>query len=623
MEANKHQTPADAAALSTRLKALKSTLDELLTSKDGIDESRAKSLRKEWEALENEHPDSETASELATSMSKLRDRIHLQVERREAQFSDVERLLVSLREAVKTGDLKSAQDSEQNIISGLNRIFGLSSQRRQKIIQELEQVRPKMQELTDWRHWGTTKAREKVIEEIRHIHQNEKDLEKVANRITEARNEWREWDKSGEGGDHRLYKEFDQICSEAYEACAKHFENQKRLRREATQSRTRCCTKLEEAFESTQWRTPDWKAIQKLVRGELQFWRKHRQAEFKHRKALQMRFDAAIEKFDERLDRERKRNLKNREQLIEQIENLKQEEDIRQAMNQLIELKAKWNVTVNSGRKKEQAVWSRFTKACDAIYDLRRQERQSEQKTQLSNLKLKEAICAEAEDYAKGTRAAEVSFSSQLAQWQQRWEDAGFVPKKDIGRIEKRFKNALSKAKSFNTSERVKSRQQSDQLLKQKAELCEDIENAVFSGDFDRIDVGGIKDRWSTVEDADSIAEEHITRRFELAVSALSDASLRQRLMDERRSNLGRLQNLLLQIEIATESDTPPEYAKDRMQMQISRLSTAMGKSDNSNLIAESELYAQYLLTGAVDPADRESCNARFAVCSSKLKALM
>ena len=550
-------------------------------------------------------------------METLRDRIHAQVEKREQQFSELENKLPQLQTAIKGGDLKTAQIIEQEMIADLNRIFGLSSQRRQKVIQDLEQIRPKMRELTDWRHWGTTQAREKVMDEIKHIHDHEKDLEKVAQRIQEARNEWREWDKSGEGGDHKLYKEFDKICTDAYKPCAKHFENQKRLRKEATEARSRCCLKLEEAYEATEWREPDWKAIQTLIRKEQQFWRKHRQADFKQRKTLQSRFDSIIGKFNDHLDRERNRNLKNREQLIEKIEQLQQDTDVRSAMNQLNALKSQWNVTVNSGRKKEQAVWARFTKACDAIYDQRRQERKTELKEQQENLRSKESICEEIARFASGQLEITVAFESQLGQWQQRWDDTGFVPKKDISRIEKRFRKVLTDAKSFQKAAAESSRKEADAVLAKMGRVCEQIETAAFSGDTLGDQLEGLKLEFESLKAGIGSAGK-MQNRFDLAVEALADSAKLKRMQQAAETNLKRLQSLLLQLEIATETNTPPEYAKDRMAMQISRLSMAMGKSDANELIPESELVTQFWLTGAVLPDAREACNARFHRCQLK-----
>ena len=164
--------PAGDGALSEA--ELRREITALLGSK-GIDEHRAKRLRKQWKLHQDgAKPDGSTndsADEsLAALFVELRERIHAQVALREKQFARVENTLQQLRTSLSNGDVKQSQQLEQSVVDTLNQITGLSSQRRRKIITELEALQPKLRKLADWRKWGTVQAREKLIREIKDIH---------------------------------------------------------------------------------------------------------------------------------------------------------------------------------------------------------------------------------------------------------------------------------------------------------------------------------------------------------------------------------------------------------------------------------------------------------------------
>ena len=140
--------------------SLSQDLSRLLDADRSLDEHRAKQLRKAWDLLDPNLPkDSPTRNKLEQQFENLRERIHRQVEARNLEFTTLENLLSELKQSVKSDDLQSSQQLEQKIISGLNRIHGLSAQRRQKVISGLEALQPKIKKLASWRHWGMNSIR--------------------------------------------------------------------------------------------------------------------------------------------------------------------------------------------------------------------------------------------------------------------------------------------------------------------------------------------------------------------------------------------------------------------------------------------------------------------------------
>jgi len=78
-----------------------------------------------------------------------------------------------------------------------------------------------------------------------------------------------------------------------------------------------------------------------------------------------------------------------------------------------------------------------------------------------------------------------------------------------------------------------------------------------------------------------------------------------------------RKQELCLQLEILAEIDSPPEFAKARLEYQVRRLSAAMAHQDRTaqdqdTMAASLALMRTYWLTGAVSPHESVPIEARF-----------
>ena len=619
---------------------LRREVNALLAAKSGIDEHKAKHLRKRWSARQNEGEGADAPDDsLAALFVRLRERVHEQVELRERQFTEVEEKLVQLRGCLENGDVKQSQELEQSVVDGLNRITRLSSPRRQRIITGLEALRPKLHKLTDWRKWGTVQAREKMIEEIKGIHQSGATLAEIARRIQQARQEWQQWDSAGEGGDKKLYGIFDRACVKAYQPCQAHFDRQKAQRKQNSDAREQICALLEREFEGIEWRDLQWKKTQQLVQTQMREWRSSGQADFKLRKPLQQRFDAIVEKFDERLGRERQRNCKIREKLIAEVEQLAEGEDTGAALAELRNLKKQWVPTVTSSRAKEQALWKRFTRACDKVHAKRERERKDFARTLTQNLKAKEALCAEIEANCRSTEANSGAnheeIRASLGRWQAQWAQLGEVPKASGKKISTRYRNAIAEAQKTLAKAGVDEARRLQDLLRQKSLVCADIETSALAlaGATDNKRAAPSEDptkdmteRWDALAPLPDELERAISERYQLACAAVVEADALQRLTDAMPANLETLHKLLLQLEILAEVESPAEFSKQRMALRIGRLSAALGKPGDAADPADPEassaeqLIRGILLLGAVDRAQHGLAFERLDRCLEKLR---
>ena len=506
-DADKVESVEDDNAARAAGESLRVDVRGLLDGKGGIDESRAKQLRKRWQQFQDEHGDDASLDKL---FAQLRERIHAQVDKRESQHQKAVDALAELKKCVAPdGDVARARELEKIVVNALNQMPGLSLPRRSKIVDALESLQPKLRTISARQKRSDISARKKLIDEIRALVKpnksdgksdsksdnksagksdnksdkksgNKSDIKpaQIVQRIKQARDTWREWDKKGQSAGKKLFDEFNQACNEAYKPCRKHFADEKKHRRANALAREQVCAALEKAHEQIDWRAADWKAVQKTFHSYLKQWRNCGATDAKTRKTLQARFDAVAEKFTEPMARERRRNLKMREGLIEQVVALGQSDDARAAFAKVQALQRQWKPSVTGARNVEQKLWKRFSAVCDEVYALRNKANKEFKKGLNENLTAREALCAEIEKACGASERPDLS--AQLAQWQSKWQALGEPPKAAREKIDDRYKKAVALAKQTLAADQAANATKLRATLLTQSTLCAQLESAAL-----------------------------------------------------------------------------------------------------------------------------------------------
>ena len=189
-------------------------------------------------------------------------------------------------------------------------------------------------------------------------------------------------------------------------------------------------------------------------------WRQFSQARKQEAEALWLRFKAAREALQARLEEHRKQmaaqeqaNQQRKLALCEQAEALSVSTDWLRTADKIKALQAEWKSTGAAPRKEQKKLWERFHAACDRFFTARKQDLERRKQAWGTNLEKKEALVARAEALAQSTewdKAAE-----EIRKLQTEWKAAGPVKKSKSEAIWLRFKGACD---AF--FERYKSRDQ-------------------------------------------------------------------------------------------------------------------------------------------------------------------
>lgn len=145
--------------------------------------------------------------------------------------------------------------------------------------------------------------------------------------------------------------------------------------------------------------------------------------------------------FFKKLDEEREQNLQLKNELVQQALALKESSDWEKTSNQLKSLQQKWKDIGPVPEKYREKVFKEFKEACDHFFEQRRHQHGKVEHEQLENLRLKEQICTELEQHAEQGTAA----PNLLRTLQDKFNEIGFVPRKDINAIRTRYHEAVDK----------------------------------------------------------------------------------------------------------------------------------------------------------------------------------
>lgn len=177
--------------------------------------------------------------------------------------------------------------------------------------------------------------------------------------------------------------------------------------------------------------------------------------------------------FFKKLDEERSGNLKKKNELVQRALELKESSEWDKAANELKSLQNQWREIGPVPEKFREKVYQEFKEACDFFFEQKRNQHGKAENEQVENLKAKEAVCAELENHiAEGTATPAI-----LKVLENKFNQIGFVPKKDIAAIRKRYHEAAQK---FAGSIEGISEDEKNQLLLEN-ELA-DLKNDPMSG---------------------------------------------------------------------------------------------------------------------------------------------
>lgn len=523
-----------------------------------------------------------------------------------AAFAD---LLDAMENALREGALQLAAEHDEKLRSLAQHSGRLDT----GLAERLNLVRGELKRLQDWAKWSGRVSREELIRSVEGLPSLSLSLDDLANRVTEARKNWKSLDAASGAAPRALWEQFDAACNRAYAPVAEHgrkLADERARNAEAAQAliaQVREFAAGANLDHSGDAAGTDWKSVSSFYRRAHQSWRQIGTIERKERKRLDAEFEQAVAIIRQPLERQWQAETARREQLIEKVRAL--EPSSRGAADAVKRLQEQWQESARSlplGSSEEQNLWKRFRAACDDMFAQRRTAAEAAGDTLRQNLQAREALCARLEAALDMPAHA---ISGLLQESAAEWSASGPVPKASETMIQARYRAAVSALQTKIDAAANEARQANHQVLIEKLKLCQAAESALAAKG--KQDEAAWNRRWQAMPQLIAKQEAMLRSRFDAALAALNASDSLYAAMLE--ANRPQLLDELLRLEILLGMESPPEFSHERLKLQMEALQDSLAGNKEAARKARFDILCSLPALADEQASGRMAAILRFA----------
>lgn len=250
-----------------------------------------------------------------------------------------------------------------------------------------------LRELQSWAGFAVQPKKEALVEQMRALITHEMDPDDKADAIHALQEEWKVLGTSNATIEQPLWEQFKAAADEAFEPCRLHFAAQRELRHQNLEKRQALCEQLQ-AYLSNLPASPDWKTHDAILRTAREEWQRYNPSDRHQTQALYQQFQATLKALEAPLNAARQQNESAKRLLIARVVALQQEQNTRQACDTARQLQQEWKVIGQAHHKVDRQLWQDFRAACDAVFQKRDAEFQSQKSEREAQVKLAEECIA-------------------------------------------------------------------------------------------------------------------------------------------------------------------------------------------------------------------------------------
>ena len=290
-------------------------------------------------------------------------------------------------------------------------------------------------------------AKQGIIEELKVLVEAPGDMKDAFPKFRDIQNRWRETGPVPQQNFRDVNDTYQLYVTKFYDLVDINRELRDLDFRKNLEAKTAFCEQAEalaededvvEAFKELQKLHEQWKDLGPVAK--------------EHRDAVWERFRAATSVINKRyqahfegLKAQQADNLKAKEELCEQVEEIAAREinsssEWNALSKEIEQLQARWRTIGFATRKDNQKVYDRFRAACDKFFERKRASFTEFKDSMNANLEKKMAIIEEAESLKDSTDWK--ATSDRFIELQKQWKEIGAVPRKKSEQIWKRFRAA-------------------------------------------------------------------------------------------------------------------------------------------------------------------------------------
>ena len=266
-------------------------------------------------------------------------------------------------------------------------------------------------------------------------------------RLQELHEEWKGLGPVAPAQREEIWSRFKAASTVVNKRHQNHFEKIKEQEAVNEEGKKALCDKIE-AIDIAAIKDPkEWDEQTAVVIGLQQEWRKLGFANRKVNSALFERFRHACDAFFSAkaehykgIRTEMEENLRRKFALCEKAEAMKDSTEWRTTTDKFVSLQKEWKSIGPVPRRQSNAIWQRFSSACDAFFAAKEAAVGSERAEEKANKEKKEAILARLDELKAKIEDATPQAVRQLM---AEWNEVGHVPFKDKDRLFREYQDRL------------------------------------------------------------------------------------------------------------------------------------------------------------------------------------
>ena len=492
--------------------------------------------------------------------------------------------LASLETIADSGQLRAAQ---QQLAEARRLLRCLPHAASEPLQGRLALLAGRVQELRDWQGYATQPKREALCERMAALAaEAPDDPEARADRIKALRAEWQALGVPGSNAERALADRFNADAQAAFEPCRQYFDELAVHRAANLAERERVLQTFEGYLESTDWTRADWKLAQQVLRVAREEFMSFSPVERAAGRDQSRRFDAAADRLHGLIKAELDRNLRSKEALVARAEELAatppaDRATLESRLQQAKDLQYAWRGIGITPRGPDQKLWRAFRSHCDAVFAARETQREAEVQAAESEAQRGEAIVEALEARVQDER--EITDSVELQAALDGFDALGLgagVARDRSRQLQRRLRDA-----------------EGAYLQRLRAHQQRGRRDALW--------------RWLRLHDELLAAETGAASWPEAAFDGAANAIAAR----QQRAQAGApddaavagpgLRHWTLYAEILAGVESPPEDRAARLELQVGRLSSTMGRREGAAAKLDMpDVLAQWVAAAANAPAE-------------------
>jgi len=429
---------------------------------------------------------------------------------------------------------------------------------RDALDDRLNKAEQAVNKLSDWHDFATEPKFIQLCEKMEQLVEAKIHPENRAQKIRNLQNQWK---ALGINHDESLWERFKNAADNAFEPCAEFFAERDQERAANLAKRQPFISELEQLLKQTNWDDdPNYAKIEQQLKEIHQRWQTIKNVERKAGEQQWKTYKNLRQLVFDRLTPEYERNLKAKQNLIEQAARLAGEDINQSSFEKLKNLQQRWKEIGITRIKDDRQTWTNFKKNTDAAYRAIREFEQSESDKFDDMLNEHQRIVDEINTLSKSKEAADL----QVEQLEQDFKQLPALPKifpeRKLELINKSFSKALNQyQRTRDKAQQATSKQQQQRVL-QKAQLCGELEAAWQQAEPNQTAIDELIEQLNAIELDDASISKLYAHR-------IKQASQKNRAtFDEQRIEL------CIRMEIAANIDSPKQDRAKRTEIQLADL---------------------------------------------------